>query len=298
MPSHLKFSHKILLAASLVVIATFALFTLFNDYLQRNAIRDNLDSYLDEMGEVTAHNIHNWLSGRILLVESAAQSIGNDSSDEAVVRLLEQKALTSTFGFTYLGEQSGRFTMRPEDEMPAGYDPRTRPWYKDAVAAGGSTLTEPYVDAATGALIITIATPALDGSQTVGVVGGDLGLQALVDIINALNFDGMGYAFLVSGDGKVLVHPDKTKVMKTLAEIYPQNTPSLTKGLSEAELDGQARILSFSPVPGLPSVTWYVGISVEKEKAYAALDSFRASALLRWLLRLSPLCSSLCCWAC
>ncbi len=280
MPSRLKFSHKILLAASLVVIATFALFTLFNDYLQRNAIRENLESYLDEMGEVTAHNIHNWLSGRILLVESAAQSIGNDSSDEAVVSLLEQKALTSTFGFTYLGEQSGRFTMRPEDEMPADYDPRTRPWYKDAVAAGGTTLTEPYVDAATGELIITIATPAREGSRTVGVVGGDLGLQALVDIINALSFDGMGYAFLVSGDGKVLVHPDKTKVMKTLAEIYPQNTPSLTKGLSEAELDGQARILSFSPVPGLPSVTWYVGVSVEKEKAYAALASFRASALV------------------
>ena len=150
MPSRLKFSHKILLAASLVVIATFALFTLFNDYLQRNAIRDNLDSYLDEMGEVTAHNIQNWLSGRILLVESAAQSIANDSSDQSVVALLEQKALTSTFGFTYLGEQNGRFTMRPEDEMPAGYDPRTRPWYEDAVAAGGTTLTEPYVDAATG----------------------------------------------------------------------------------------------------------------------------------------------------
>lgn len=279
MPSRLKFSHKILLAASLVVIATFALFTLFNDYLQRNSIRENLESYLNEMGEVTAHNIHNWLSGRILLVESAAQSIGNDRSDDAVVSLLEQKALTSTFAFTYLGEQSGSFTMRPQEEMPADYDPRVRPWYKDAVAAGGTTLTEPYVDAATGELIITIATPAREGSQTVGVVGGDLGLQALVDIINALNFDGMGYAFLVSGDGNVLVHPDKTRVMKTLAEIYPQNTPSLTKGLSESEVDGQARILSFSPVPGLPSVTWYVGISVEKDKAYAALASFRASAL-------------------
>lgn len=30
MPKHLKFSHKILLAASLIVIATFSLFTLFN----------------------------------------------------------------------------------------------------------------------------------------------------------------------------------------------------------------------------------------------------------------------------
>ncbi|WP_241083820.1 hypothetical protein, partial [Pseudomonas viridiflava] len=33
----LKFSHKILLAASLIVIAVFTSFTFYNDYLQRNA---------------------------------------------------------------------------------------------------------------------------------------------------------------------------------------------------------------------------------------------------------------------
>lgn len=59
----LKFSHKILLAASLVVFAAFALFTLYNDYLQRNAIREDLESYLREMGDVTSSNIQNWLGG-------------------------------------------------------------------------------------------------------------------------------------------------------------------------------------------------------------------------------------------
>src|SRR3989344_5693617 len=173
MTNNLKFSHKILLAASLVVIAAFALFTLYNDYLQRNAIRDDLNSYLHEMREVTASNIQNWLTGRIVLVESTAQSIAGNNQAEAVVKLLEQKAQTSTFDFTYLGSADGSFTMRPSSEMPAGYDPRTRPWYKDAMAAGTTTLTEPYVDAATGALIITIATPA----QSAGVVGGDLSLN-------------------------------------------------------------------------------------------------------------------------
>ena len=127
MPQNLKFSHKILLAASLVVIATFALFSLYNDYLQRNAIRANLESYVAEMGEVTAHNIQNWLSGRILLVENVAQTIGGDSAAERVVSLLEQRSLASTFIASYLGEQDGSFLMRPADEMPAGYDPRTRP---------------------------------------------------------------------------------------------------------------------------------------------------------------------------
>ncbi|MGH8353403.1 MAG: chemotaxis protein, partial [Pseudomonas sp.] len=145
MTNNLKFSHKILLAASLVVIAAFSLFTLYNDYLQRNALRENLESYLHEMGNVTASNIQNWLSGRILLVENLAQSIANDNAADSVVKLLEQKALASTFTFSYLGTEDGSFTMRPADEMPAGYDPRQRPWYKDAVAAGGTTLTEPYI---------------------------------------------------------------------------------------------------------------------------------------------------------
>ncbi|QGZ32457.1 methyl-accepting chemotaxis protein [Stutzerimonas stutzeri] len=284
MPSRLKFSHKILLAASLVVITTFALFTLYNDYLQRNAIRDNLENYLDEMGEITAHNIQNWLSGRLVLLEGTAQTIARDSSGRAVEALLRQPSLSSTFAFTYLGRADGEFLVHPRFELPDGYDPRQRPWYKDAQAAGRTTLTEPYLDAATQELVITAATPARDGGQHLGVVGGDLSLKVLVDIINALDFDGMGYAFLVSEDGTVLVHPDTTKVMKSLRELYPRNTPALTSGYSEAELDGQARILSFSPVAGLPSVRWYVGIAVEKDKAFAALSSFRTTALLATVL--------------
>ncbi|MGA4447010.1 methyl-accepting chemotaxis protein [Ectopseudomonas chengduensis] len=276
MSKNLQFSHKILLAASLVVIAAFSLFTLYNDYLQRNAIRKDLESYLHEMGNVTASNIQNWLSGRILLVESAAQSISNDSEPDRVVKLLEQKALTSSFAFTYLGTESGGFTMRPDEQMPADYDPRTRPWYKDALAAGGSTLTEPYVDAATGELIITIATPA----RPAGVVGGDLSLQTLVNIINALDFDGIGYAFLVSADGKVLVHPDESLVMKNLKDIYPQNTPRISSEFSEAQLDGNTRILTFAPVQGLPSVNWHIGLSIDKAKAYSMLTEFRASAII------------------
>ncbi|MNQ44996.1 Methyl-accepting chemotaxis protein PctA [compost metagenome] len=280
MNNNLKFSHKILLAASLVVIAAFSLFTLYNDYLQRNAIRADLENYLQEMGGVTASNIQNWLSGRILLVESAAQSLARNSEPEQVIGLLEQQALTSTFAFSYLGSADGAFTMRPDEKMPDGYDPRSRPWYKDAMAAGATTLTEPYVDAATGALIITIATPA----KPAGVVGGDLSLKTLVDIINSLDFDGIGYAFLVSADGKILVHPDQSLVMKSLGDVFPGNTPRIDNTLSEADANGQTRILTFAPVKGLPSVDWYVGLSIDKDKAYAMLSEFRASAMVATLI--------------
>ncbi|VVO81841.1 Methyl-accepting chemotaxis protein McpG [Pseudomonas fluorescens] len=284
MNKNLRFSHKILLAAALIVMAAFASFTLYNDYLQRNAIRENLDNYLNEMGDVTANNIQTWLAGRILLIDNLAQNIAINPEQSTVASLLEQKALTSTFMASYLGDATGSFTIRPDAKMPAGFDPRVRPWYKGAESSSTATLTEPYIDAATGQSIISIASASKKAGQSVGVVGGDLSLQTLIDTLGARNFDGMGYAFLVSSDGKILVHPDKALVMKTLSEAFPDSTPRISSDFSEVQVNGQTRIVTFTQIKGLPSVNWYIGLSVDKDKAFSMLTEFRASAVIATLI--------------
>jgi len=280
MNKNLKFSHKILLAASLIVLAAFALFTLYNDYLQRNAIRDDLNSYLHEMGGVTANNIQTWLTGRSLLIENLSQSVALNTDPANVSNLLEQKAITSTFMGAYLGNKDGSFMIRPDSKMPDGYDPRARPWYKSAENSSGSALTEPYIDLASGQLVISIVNTVRKAGQSVGVVGGDLSLQAIADSLNALSFDGNGYAFLVSADGKILVHPDKALVMKNLSDVYPQDTPRIGNEISETVANGKTRIVAFAPIKGLSSVSWYVGVSVDKDKAFAMLSNFRSSAVI------------------
>lgn len=280
MNKNLRFSHKILLAASLIVIAAFSLFALYNDYLQRNAIRNNLDNYLHEMGSVTANTIQTWLGGRILLVENLAQSLAINPEPAQAASLLEQKALTSTFMADYFGDNQGAFTIRPDSKMPDGFDPRTRPWYKDAVNSSSASLTEPYIDAVTGQMIISIGSAVKKAGQTLGVAGADLSLQTITDTINALNFNGLGYAFLISGDGKVLVHPDKTLITQYLKDIYPQDTPPISSAFSEIQANGKTRIVTFTPVKGLGNVNWSIGLSVDKEKAFAALNTFRTSAVI------------------
>ena len=284
MNKNLRFSHKILLAASLIVIAAFSLFTLYNDYLQRTAIRDDLDSYLREMGSTTANNIQTWLGGRILLTENLGETIAINPAPDYVAQLLEQKALSSTFMAVYFGDTQGAFTIRPDSKMPDGFDPRSRPWYKDALNSNAASLTEPYIDAVTGQMIISIGTAVKKGGQTLGVVGTDLTLKTITDTINALDFGGMGYAFLISADGKILVHPDNTLVTKNLKDIYPQNTPPISTLISEVKLDGKERIVTFAPVKGLGSVNWYVGLSIDKEQAYTMLSTFRTSAVIATLI--------------
>ncbi|UVK98956.1 methyl-accepting chemotaxis protein [Pseudomonas sp. B21-048] len=285
---NLKFSHKILLAASGVVVLAFALFTLYNDYLQRNTIRQNIESSVEQAGDLTASSVQNWMSGRVLVLENLAQNVAHQGTHADLPGLVDQPALTSNFQFTYVGQANGVFTQRPDAKMPDGYDPRQRPWYKQAVVADKTMLTPPYM-AAVGGLVVTIAMPVKKSGELLGVVGGDLSLETLVKIINSVDFGGIGHAFLVSAEGQVIVSPDKDQVMKNLKDIYPGSNVRIEKGIQEVELNKQDRILSFTPVTGLPNAEWYVGLSIDKAKAYAPLSQFRTSALIAILIAVTTI---------
>ncbi|MGE8064573.1 methyl-accepting chemotaxis protein [Pseudomonas sp. NPDC089569] len=275
MIKRLGFSHKILLAASLLVVSTFGLFALYNDYQQSNAISRDLQRNLRGIAEVTADNIRNWLGGRRLLLESLAEVLAH-ADEKGREQWLRQQTLKESLAFVYLGTDQGSFHVFPETPMPKDYDPRSRPWFQQARQAAGSQLTEPYLDANTNQLTMTIATPVTG----VGVVGADLELQGLVTLIDALNFDGMGYAFLVSGDGKVLVHPDRQFMMQPAQNLFAAGMPPLEGGkLSQVQSQEGERIVTFMPVQGLPGVNWYLGISLDKNKAFAVQQDFRSSAL-------------------
>lgn len=286
MTRSLKFRHKILLAASIVVTSAFAVFALYNDYLQRNSITIQLRENLEQTSEGTALNIRSWLSGRILLVENLAENFGMAPTPDAQNLVLKQATLLKNFMSVYVGTEQGEFKMQPPDELPSDYDPRTRPWYKDAVSANKSTLTEPYLDAVTKDLIITIATPISRGGSQEAVAGGDLSLETLVKMIKTLHVQYDGYAFLVDDSGRILVHPDTSLVMKTLADAYPVETPKISSGVSESAFQGKTQILAFARVNGLPSVNWYVGVAVDKSQAFGMLREFRNSAIVATIIAL------------
>jgi methyl-accepting chemotaxis protein len=276
----LKFIHKILLATSALVIASFVGFTayIYND--QQTSTTSALDGQLKSVGSTTATSIANWLNGRVLMVETLGQTLAGDASEPVVDRTIAQESFKSNFMFTYLGTAEGKFKMSPPDELPADYDPRTRPWYKDAVAAKASTLTEPYADASTGKLIVTVATPVANGGKEVGVVGGDLDITTIATMVQQLDLNGLGYAFLVNDQGTVLVHPNKDLTLKSMKDAFPGADLKVGDGIIQAQADGGDRLFAFFPVQGLPTVHWYLGLSIDKSKAYAGLTAFRNTAMI------------------
>ena len=291
---NLKFRHKILLSACGVVVLAFALFTLYNDYLQRNTIRQNIEASVEQSGALTASSVQNWMGGRILVLENLAQDIGLLGAGNELAGLIEQPSYTRNFLFTYFGQANGNFTQRPDAQMPAGYDPRQRPWYGVAASAGKTVLTAPY-QGAVGGLMVTVAVPVKSkaNGEMMGVVGGDVSLDTLVEIINSVDFGGIGHAFLADSTGQVIVSPDKDQVMKNLKDIYPGSNLRVAAGMQDVTLNGQERLISFAPVAGLPSAQWYIGLSIDKDKAYAALSQFRTSAIIAMLIAVAAIAAVL-----
>jgi two-component system, sensor histidine kinase and response regulator len=89
------------------------------------------------------------------------------------------------------------------------FDVRGRPWYIAARSAGHTVWVDTYVDANTGKLVTTCATPLYGlGHKFVGVVGFDLLLDTIQQDLLQLDMGSAGYAFLINDHGKVLVRPD------------------------------------------------------------------------------------------
>ena len=277
----MKFSHKILLAAALVVAVAFACFILFNDYRQRAALRSSTESSMQELGSLTTSNIQTWLESRIQLLQSLAQQIAVDGNGgDSLQRSVGLPAYASNFQLSYFGGQDGVMFSVPAGNRAADYDPRARGWFKAANSAGRTIVTEPYIAASSGKLVITVATPVQHQNQFIGVAGADIDLSSVSAIINSLNFGGHGHAFIVSADGKILIHPDSKLVLKSLGEAYPNGAPSISPGLKEVDVNGKRQFISFTHVNGVPSADWYVALVLDQDTAFAMLSEFRTSAII------------------
>jgi methyl-accepting chemotaxis protein len=271
---------RILAVASVTVLVSFSAFSFYIESVQRASLTQTIEENMAAAGKSGSQSIANWLTGRILLTEMVAEGMVSATDTAGVMGVLKNELLARQFLGTYFGDEAGVMNIWPASELPAGYDPRVRPWYKDAVAAGKTVLTEPYVDASSGDLIITAARPVMKDGKLSGVAGSDFSLQSLVEMLKGYDLQGNGFAFLVNKQGQLLVYPDTKMVTKSLANAFPVETPAVGEGLMSTSYAGKDMLVGFVPVSGLPSVEWYLGFAVDKAAVYAPLETLRTAALV------------------
>nr|WP_314877480.1 methyl-accepting chemotaxis protein [uncultured Pseudomonas sp.] len=170
-----------------------------------------------------------------------------------------------------IGLEDGSYAKWPDDPKLANYDPRTRPWYKAAMASPNKTVRTAayYYDKDDVALVGTARALLDDAGKPKGVFVVSVSLKNLTELIKSIKLGDSGYVMLVE-DGTVLVDPRDAshsfKQLKDLSEPYA-HLAATAQGSTEVEIDGVNYMANVWTSPGLG---WrFVGL-IEKQEVMAA----------------------------
>jgi len=99
---------------------------------------------------------------------------------------------------------------------PSAYDPRKRQWYVEALRNDQTLLTGPYIFYATGEAGYTLRMPSREGRR--GALAGDILVGGLEDMLRQQQLGMSGLAFLFDDSGRVVGHPDMSRLMAEMPE--------------------------------------------------------------------------------
>ncbi|ABO89228.1 chemotaxis protein [Aeromonas salmonicida subsp. salmonicida] len=279
---NLSIKNKLVLAIGVIILVITGLQVWYNTSQLRSETQRLVWNIIDESSVANVKGISRWLDARINMVTSTKEAFAKE--DEPISHLA-QSMNAGGFDLVYAGTTDGRMIQSKPTDLPAGYDPRQRPWYKDAMAAGKLAITSPYADVTTGQLIVTIAEPFQRGN-TQGVIAGDLSISSLVSDILAVTTEGT-YAILVDSNGTIIAHPDASLSLKPATSLAPELTAAYINQvahdgmINELVISGKKEVFDFNAIP---NTNWYYGMMVDEAVAYQSVSRMVTSALLQGLL--------------
>ncbi len=227
------------------------------------------------LAKQTAKFINDYLQSKITVVESVANMIENQNltiDNKVLVNQLMLGKKAGDFASMYLGlEDSGdliKFNGVLKSIATMNYDARIRPWYKKAIKIQSSGVTEPFVDNTTKRLVITVFSPYVKDGKFIGVVGANIFLDTVVNEILNLKLGEDGFAYLLSNDGKVIIHKNK-ELLKKDSLLFKGIRSDEENKFAEATENGVKKLVAYSKV-SIPS--WYLVVELGKEGVYKEIN--------------------------
>ncbi len=186
----------------------------------------------------------------------------------------------------YLLDNQGN---RTEFLKSSEYDPRTRPWYKETLAAKAATWSPIYVSADLGMLQITSAIPVYDASDRLrGVFGINLMLAQISEFLSAIEISESGEAFIIERNGdlvasstlespfiKINGKPERLNALNSQEPAIQLTMQQLLKQLKNLEeidnpqnfvfkINGQKQLVQISPIQDKRGLNWLIVVVIPR----------------------------------
>lgn len=266
---------RMIAAISFSAVVVLIIVSLSGYVISDGVLKRSIKELQYTKAQKTAAEINGWLGIRIAWVEENADTyelkMRQDSYDEMKSYLAAHLAKDdgSILEAYYAFEDHTMILVN--SQLPEGYDCCERDWYKMAKEAGSVIVTNPYVDAFTNKMVITIAAPVHDENGGIlGVCGADITTDELINVVDALRYDDGTYGFIVDSAGYFVTHrneefrPTQTESTAVSDVVY-----GLYEEISGGEIENSVSIIEdydgerkYFAMVGLDNCDWTIGVAV------------------------------------
>lgn len=269
------FKQRIILVASACLVISLLIFALISFYeIKRNLRGEIIDKQMQSMATLQT-DLNGWFTSQVKVITALAKelNIHPSLSKEETMPLLKMANDSINAETTYFGLNDGTMIYENGKTPSAGYDPRTRPWFMEAMGTTTTSIMAPFMGSSSKKLTICIISPIIRNGVKEGAVSTNILIDDAMKKVYATTFDG-GYAFIMDKAGQFVIHPDKSVINKKFQELSPALNDAYKyitahdKGSVEYTINGEDKILTFGKLEN----GWIVALSIDTKVAFSFLD--------------------------
>lgn len=229
--------------------------------------------------------INEWFNARYSMLTSMEEAANSD----VPLAALRQLADSGNFMSAYIAYPSTSDAIFSDGwQPPSDYDPRQRPWYQGADEAQDTIITAPYVDAQSGGLIVTFARPFYRNGQLAAVIGADISIDDVIEIVADIAPTPSSFGFLTTEDGTLVAHPDSELTLEPSARLSAELTNDRLSQIIQADepqalaLQNSDKLLMGSNVGG--NSGWQLVVALDEAEATAGLRAIATTSIVTLLI--------------
>lgn len=278
----MKFNHKVVATSSAILLAALSILSFRQYYQVKGHIESLVQHSISEIVNGVKNTVDSEMTSKAQLATYATRLIEDDLSEQHISNVINKPSIKNTFLLAGIGfEADGTHQSNDAGWNPgSSWDPRVRPWYKDAKNSGKTIITAPYADSATGEILVSVAAPVRQNGQFTGAIFYDVSLAQLAQRINKVSLFDAGFVFMVDKEGTIISHPEAEMNGKNMTEFL--GSVSISNQIKLIDYQEKPTYLSFTPID---SQEWFIGVILDYEKAHTSVYELRTSAV--WLTSLS-----------
>ncbi|MGY2464122.1 methyl-accepting chemotaxis protein [Vreelandella sulfidaeris] len=276
---------RILLAALVVITLALVINGIASYTTVKHHNNQQITRNLSAVVKGNTQAINEWFSARYTMLASMEDAVDSDDPLAA----LSQLAASGNYISAYIAYPSTSDAIFSDGwQPPSDYDPRQRPWYKGANEAQDTVITAPYVDAQSGGLIVTFARPFYRNGQLAAVIGADIAITDVIEIVSGIAPTESSFGFLTTSDGTLVAHPDANLTLEPSTRLSDALTQSRLNQITQADvpqalsLQNSDKLLMGSQVGG--DSGWQLVIAMDEAEATAGLRAIATTSIVTLLI--------------